>query len=285
MRAISAPDEDPLILYQMCVNSITDENLRNRLSILTNEISMTAQDYKQKAIAKRLYTITPNNCGKNEIALGSVTKKELNEVYSRHMVDKSKPARSTYDFLLSRAPLNRCPFCGIGQATTLDHYLPKTKYPQLSVLSLNLIPSCKDCNTGKGTSVATTEATQNLHPYFDQDKFINEQWLFAQIIHTVPMVIQFYVEAPVDWDDTSKKRVSAHFNDFKLASRYSIEASTELSFLKNLLSNMQPMSIETVRELLDSMARSHSDKHQNSWQTAMYQILSASTWYCDRGFR
>lgn len=285
MRAMAAPLEDIQEIYQTCVNSITNECLRNRLIALENDICMAAADYEQKAKTKQLYNIPPNSCKNGDIVLGMVTKEELKQVYSDHMVGPTKPARKIYDLLLSRAPLGKCPFCGFGHARTLDHYLPKTKYPQLSVVPLNLVPSCRDCNTGKSTSIATTEETQSLHPYFDQEKFINEQWLFAKIIHTAPIVIQFYVDAPVNWDSTSRKRVLSHFDDFKLASRYSIEASTELSFLRNLLSNIQPLGTEPVKDLLNSMAKTHSDEHRNSWKTAMYQMISASTWYCSGGFQ
>ncbi len=286
MRAIVAPLEDPKEVYLACVNSIADEFLRDRLIALEKDICIAALDYKQKANTKKLYTIPSNNCGNEEFALGQVTKKELKKVYSTHMVGSSKPARKAYyDLLLSRAPLGKCPFCGFGHASTLDHYLPKTTYPQLSVVPSNLVPSCKDCNTGKSTFVATTEETQSLHPYFDHQKFINDQWLFAKIAHTSPVTIIFYVEAPSHWDNISQTRVLSHFNDFKLASRYSIEASTELSYLRGLLSNIQPMSTETIRELLNSIAKTRADEHKNSWQTAIYQILATSTWYCSGGFQ
>lgn len=286
MRVIVAPLEDPKEVYQACVNSIADEGLRNRLTALENDICIAASDYKQKAKTTKLYTIPPNNCKNEEFALGQVTKKELKKVYTSHMVGPTKPARKAYyDVLLSRAPLGKCPFCGFGHASTLDHYLPKTTYPQLSVVPSNLVPSCKDCNTGKSAFVATTEETQSLHPYFDHQLFIDDQWLFAKITHTLPITIIFYVEAPSHWDSISQTRVLSHFNDFKLASRYSVEASTELSYLRGLLSNIQPMGTEPIRELLNSMAETCAEKHKNSWQTAIYQILAASTWYCSGGFQ
>lgn len=61
MRAIIAPDDDPCVVYQICVNSVSDENLRNLLVALTNEIGIAADDYQEKVTAKKLYTLLPNN--------------------------------------------------------------------------------------------------------------------------------------------------------------------------------------------------------------------------------
>ncbi|GAF53257.1 HNH endonuclease [Psychrobacter sp. JCM 18900] len=287
MRVIVAPLEDPKEVYQVCVHSIANECLRNRLTALENDICVAASDYKQKAKTKKLYTIPPNNCENEEIALGQVTKKELINVYSSHMVGKEKPARKAYyDLLLSRAPSGKCPFCGFGQVWTLDHYLPKTTYPQLSVVPSNLVPSCRDCNTGKSTFIATTENTQSLHPYFDHQIITNEQWLFAKVIETSPATIQFYVKAPIDWDEISKARVHSHFKDFKLELRYSLEASDQLGCLRDTLSQYRDLlGTMAVKQHLFIESQTHIRKHMNSWQTAMFQALSVSDWYCDGGFQ
>jgi hypothetical protein len=201
------------------------------------------------------------------------------------MVGRTKPARAIYDMLLSRAPLGRCPFCGMGHASTLDHYLPKTKYPQLSVLPQNLVPSCKDCNTGKSTTIATTAITQCLHPYFDHHSFINEQWLFAEVVPTTPATIRFYIQAPETWDLISKGRVKTHFTDFNLASRYSVEASNQIACLRDsLLRYRDLLGVEGVKQHLIIEAKAHFQQHKNSWQTAMFQALASSSWYCEGGF-
>jgi len=285
MRAMVAPNENPSMVYQTCVNSIADQSLRSRLNAVINEITAAADDYQQRATAMQLYTLLPNDCGNDDIALGAVTKKELKSVYGSHMVGRTKPARAIYDLLLSRAPLGRCPFCGMGQASTLDHYLPKTKYPQLSVAPLNLVPSCKDCNTGKSTMVATTAGAQSLHPYFDHQSFINDQWIFAEVIKTVPTTIRFYVQTPVHWDDISKARVQAHFRDFKLASRYSNEAGDQIGCLRDTLCQYREiLGLDGVKQHLEIEAQTRSRQHKNSWQTAMFQALAGSDWYCNGGF-
>lgn len=285
MRAIIAPHDNPRLVYETCINSIVSDDLRNRLTATIHFIDHASTDYLQKANIGQLYVVPQINCHNNEIALGDVTKEELKDVYSSHMVGKSKPARAIYDSLLSRAPMGRCPFCGIGQASTLDHYLPKTKYPQLSVLPLNLIPSCKDCNTGKSTNVPLTTGEQCLHPYFDHQHFIDEQWLYARVNQTTPVTISFYVQEPIHWDETSKSRVRSHFRDFKLSSRFAVETANQLACLRDTLSSYnEMMGPEAVKQHLAIEAHSWFEQHKNSWQTAMFQALANCDWYSEEEF-
>ncbi len=274
MRAINPPCDDPSTVYLTCINSIADEGLRNRLSELTSDIEIYANHYRQKGLEKQLYILQPNHSLDDQVILGTVTKKELKNVYSSHMVGKRKPARAVYDALLSKAPNGRCPFCGLGHASTLDHFLPKTKYPQLSVVPLNLVPSCKDCNTGKSSAVASRAEEQCLHPYFDREQFIHDQWLFAEIIDSVPQTVRYFVNAPNYWDSESKERVQAHFKEFNLAYRYTIEAASELANQRYIFDSfMSTNGHEALIELLKSHVCSFEKVHMNSWQTALYQAL------------
>ena len=286
MRALEKPTIRHQTVYQTCINSIEDEDLLNRLNLIILDIVFAARNYEQKALMKDLYTIPPNNCDNNETVLGRVTKKELKMVYSSHMVSSSKPARKFYDLLLSGAHLGRCPFCGFGHVYTLDHYLPKSKYPELSVLPLNLVPSCRDCNTGKRATIATTSEDQDLHPYYDHGNFINDQWLYAEIQESSPITITFFVDAPTGWDDVSRARTQSHFEHFKLASRYAVEASNEFAILRDVLIQYEEiLGQEGVKQHLQINAQSYASQHTNSWQTAMYQALAVSDWYCGGGFQ
>lgn len=46
-----------------------------------------------------------------------------------------------------------CPYCGLSKNITVDHYLPRNPgaFPHFSFLSLNLVPSCSDCQGSKGS--------------------------------------------------------------------------------------------------------------------------------------
>jgi 5-methylcytosine-specific restriction endonuclease McrA len=285
MRALAEPDFDPQFAYETCVASVTNQPLQVRLQSITNSITSAAGDYLARGRNKQLYTIPENNYRNDEIVVGQVTKQELRDLYDIQMVSKAIPRRTIYDKLRSIAPLGKCPYCGFGHVSTLDHYLPKSKYPQLSVTPLNLIPACTDCNKGKNAGAATNAEEQSLHPYFDHEHFVNEQWLFAELIQSSPVAARFYVSSPDHWDAISKNRVYAHFRDFKLGYRYAVESGTEIANKKDYLShNWQKMGAQGVKEYLLDIAESYHRLHRNSWQTAFFQTLAGSDWYCSGGF-
>lgn len=285
MRAIKKPELDVEEVYFCCVSSIGSSDLRSRLSDIDKVIIEAAKDYDLKSQNSSLYVIPGNDCKDDDLVVGNVNKNELKNLYTQQMAVLNKPARRTYDLLISAAPKGKCPFCGFGHATTLDHYLPKAKFPYFSVLPYNLVPACKDCNTGKKAKLASTAEAQVLHPYYDHQSFISEQWLFAEVIETSPAAVKFFVKPPAHWDSISKQRVKTHFVGFKLEQRFSVEAAEELSTLKSLLGSfLKNSGKESIREHLKERFLSEYDVHKNSWKTAMYLGLSASDWYCEDGF-
>lgn len=68
-----------------------------------------------------------------------------------------------------------CPYCCLRLRTRPknkrhdnDHHLPRSRFPEFSILSINLVTSCHDCNTHKSAVFATNTGVRRfLHPYFD----------------------------------------------------------------------------------------------------------------------
>src|SRR5204862_24909 len=115
------------------------------------------------------------NANGNVHVTGNLTKLDLMNLYSNQMVGSKGKARSIYDDILAAAG-GFCPLCGeLGQARTLDHYLPKANFPAYSVFPENLVPCCRDCNTGKNSSFPATRDKQALHPYLDKSAFFEER--------------------------------------------------------------------------------------------------------------
>ncbi len=286
MRAINPPQVNFIDVLDTCIDSISCENLTNKLNAITPQLNIAIQDYNLKVATADLFQIQPFTQGDESIVTGQVKKKELKGLYTFHMVPAKKPARAYYDQIKMLAPLNICPFCGFGHVSTLDHYLPKAKFPLLSILPNNLVPSCADCNKGKSAGIATIKQEQCLHPYFDQGHFVNEQWLFAEVVESSPVSIIFHITPPPHWPKDDKKRVESHFIDFKLGSRFKIQAATELPVLKGELEyDYQINQADGVKQALHRKSMASSAQHVNWWKTAMYQALANNDWYCDGGFR
>lgn len=219
----------------LCCEGVTgNPDLLHRINNDNQLLQEHAANYIASASTEELYTILtiPNRRDHDPIVVEQLKKSDMVKLYSTYFVNKEKPGRVIYNALMVAAN-EKCPFCGgIGRPRNLDHYLPKAHYPQFSVLPVNLVPSCRDCNMdGKGEEFATTQEEQVLHPYLDNERYFNEQWVFACYIAGTdeePGVIEYFVHPPEHWEREQKLRVEKHFHDFSLALRFSKEAGPRL---------------------------------------------------------
>lgn len=285
MRSLNLPIQSTSDVYLACVNGIKNEGLKKRMENIKENIVNAEKIYLNLAKDANLCAWPANKNKNHEIVVGDVTKQELKDLYSYYLVDRGMPGRIVYDSLIAAAPNGNCPLCGTGYAITLDHYLPKSQFPILSVLPQNLVPSCRDCNTGKSTSVAITGGEQSLHPYFDRTIFISEQWLFAEVIPTSPPSLKYFVRPPLGWDEVNKARVVSHFKSLKLAPRFSSLAAEELGALHFLIKDIYVnLGKLAIKDLLESRSIAEFKLHKNSWKSAMFQALMNDDWYCEEGY-
>jgi hypothetical protein len=278
MHKLALPAYTAEYTFSTCISRIKDADLKNRLSSIKATIIATALDYEQAAGENALYTI-----GTSDTVNGVVTANEMSDVYDLRMAQKRGPGRHIYDKLFSAPAYGRCPLCGQGKVWTLDHHLPKNRYPGFAVTPANLVPSCQDCNKAKGSTVPTTPEDGTLHPYFDD--IDTQRWLTAAVVNTAPAAVLFNINRPAVWDDILFARVRQHFRLFNLASLYSGHAADELSNIRDYVSGLHASAgPETVKQHLRDQANSREAARRNSWQTATYRALEASDWYCNGGF-
>lgn len=289
MRSIEKPDDNEFgisSIYMMCVAEIGNEEVREAFYQCLAVIEKAAQDYNEAAEDSNFVAIKPDNRDKDEVCLNGLSKQQFAKLYTNQLVQKERPRNRVYEKLKNRAPLGKCPFCGYCDVESLDHYLPKSKYPLLTVLPLNLVPSCLSCNTGKSNEIAGMLEEQILHPYYDHDIIMNSQWIFADVIESTPPALEYYVHPPSYFDELQSKRAENHFRENNLKERYANQASNEISTLPLTLEHFFVNGGERkVKEHLRLRYQAEHQKYKNSWKTALYEALSNSDWYCSGGFR
>lgn len=273
---------DAKTVYDSCIAEVLDPALKTRLTDAQTNLLEMAAKYASRAPSNELHLSDASDWGKeDQIVVAGLTKKELMNLYSTQMVKSDDVARTFYDKLML-APQSRCPYCGFGQVSTLDHFLPKSYYPAFSVLPVNLVPSCKDCNTGKGSG-KLKENTQVAHPYFESDQVEKDLWLHVVVRHTSPASVEYVIQTPVNWPADLAVRVENHFRDLNLALRYGVEAGREVISIASYLGKLNTPA--TVRKHLQITSEAEMELHKNSWEAALYAALAASEWYCDGGWR
>lgn len=287
MKRLAKPDYDFCDVLDKCIAGILrgNENLKTTIQADKSEILLDGECYETQAKLGQLYAYQEMKRFHNLTAISAQTKDHYIHLYETYFVPEAKPeTRAIYDEILNAAKED-CPFCGgLGTPKNLDHFLPKTKFPQFSVFPSNLIPACLDCNLdSKKTSYASTAEEQTIHPYLDKPIFFQEQWITADYIACSnldePGEFRYYVNAPSNWSDIDKARVENYFDDFKLASRYAKQATVslkaKLKFIRSMLKagiSRDSVITENLQSLIDDAP------FVNYWEVGMSDGLIRYLW-------
>lgn len=234
------------------------------------------EDFDTKKQVNQLHLIPQNTVINN-----TLDKDVLNKIYTDKMVSqKNNPkGRVHYDKIFLSAPQGICPLCLQREVKTLDHYLPKTKYPLLSVTPINLVPACSDCNKGKLTDSPTSSNEETLHPYYDDVEGFS--WLKMQIVQIKPLVVDFYTAPPHNTPLLLSQRIKYHFDNFSLNKLYVSHAIQEFTNNKLHFERLYARGGNRLKEHLQDCFESRSDINNNSWQTAFYECLVNSQDFCN----
>ena len=278
MWSLEPPELDTEETYETCISRVRSPALKARLEAVTGDVVAAADDYEAAATAAQLHTIvSADNVG------ALVSRDEMAKVYTYRMVKKGAPGRPVYDELLASSPHDRCPLCGQRIVSTLDHHLPKARFPALVVTPINLIPACADCNKLKLDAAPGSAEDVMLHPYFDDIE--DDRWLYAEVSENAPAGVRFFVVPHESWDELTGVRVETHFSVLKLSSLYAAQAAQELVSIRFYLSQLYAAGgADAVQAHLLEMADSTAHAHTNAWRTATYEAFAESAWFCDGGF-
>jgi len=104
-----------------------------------------------------------------------------------------------------------CPYCSANLIKKLDHYLPKSIYPEFALLDHNLVPCCSDCNETKGK---TTDRYQYvfLNPLIHElpdIPILKARLDMAKAEDGVPAV-SFYIDETTGADPGMVRLVKSH---------------------------------------------------------------------------
>lgn len=278
MMRMDAPSLDADDVFAACISRIHDPALKLRMKSVAHLVVAASDNFDALAAKTCLHKFV------RESDIGSVvTGKEMEAVYTQRMAKKAAPGRDAYDELFNSAPNGKCPLCGHRTVSTLDHHLPKTHYPILSVVPLNLVPACGDCNKSKLAKLPTTANEETLHPYYDDIE--SDRWLYAVVVVGKPAALRFRVEAPALWSPVLRDRVSLHFKTLGLGSLYSAESADELMNIRGQLRTIHDAGGPVLVQLeLQERAASCRKARLNGWRTAAFEAFADSAWFCDVGF-
>lgn len=276
MRRINRPGFTVRTVFASCVATVDDDVLRQGLEECADTIEEAETDLEEKIVTNQIHTVEQKST-----VYGNIGKAEMEIVYKYRMLRKGKPPRQFYDKLILSAPGQKCPLCLQRLVTTLDHYLPKAKYPIFAVTPINLIPACTDCNKIKLAQDPADESEITLHPYFDNVE--DHSWLKCKVLETNPITFDFYVDVNF-YPGLLGERLEYHFSSFELNKLYRTHAVEELQNKKFWLKKIfNRGGVDELREHLLECYDSSNDNFLNSWHTALYEGMLLNEWFCNGG--
>lgn len=121
-----------------------------------------------------------------------------------------------------------CPNCTLTDCNQLDHYIPKSLFPEFSANPLNLIQCCSICNQKK-----LDRWLKGVHPIFLNlyiDDLPSVQYLFVDITmdNGIPR-FRFYLQTPGTIDPILFNRIESHYQGLDLCERFAERSDNVIS--------------------------------------------------------
>lgn len=187
--------------------------------------------------------------------------------------DDSSQKNEVLNILRSHG-LDFCPACGEdGFPRTLDHYLPKERFPEFSLLSRNLSPMCDMCQGAKLAKVLTANAEKLfLHPYYDNLR--DTPVLTAQILPPYNSGTTTRIGIRDDVHPISLRQLCIrHCEEMEIPARYQVFFRTQYLRLRRLLidrRNGDNLPIAELTDIIEIFRRLFILKSCNSWNYVFY---------------
>ncbi|WP_413991180.1 HNH endonuclease [Labrys okinawensis] len=190
--------------------------------------------------------------------------------------------------LLKRISVARCPFCGISESSTLDHYLPKEQYPEFSVFPKNLVPSCAVCNTRKRDRILDegTNVRMFLHPCYDVIPDIAFLRVRARMEGDA-LVLSYRLVRPAGMALQTFQHLRNHFDELDLADRYRRMGLEHLGGQYPALRRAYGPGEDSGRvaeKLVEGAEDFEEVQGPNYWLAKLYRALAGNDDFCDGGF-
>ncbi|EJR3606048.1 HNH endonuclease [Vibrio vulnificus] len=169
-----------------------------------------------------------------------------------------------------------CPSCGEpGKPGTLDHYLPKTVYPELSIVVLNLTPMCSECQGRKGSDITDEYGNKIfIHPYFDP---VEEVLLELQILEPYSTPAAFTVGVPDDIDEPLRSLVERHIEGIDFVDRFEEFCRIEYTNLLMTFSDEREQpEPSTSKQIISRFLRQYERQSVNRWESIFYRGILAN---------
>lgn len=211
----------------------------------------------------------------------SVYTKESNETLYNSLFDLYDSKESLKTTIRENSGV-RCPYCGITESPFhVDHFLPRSKFPEFSIYAHNLIAACASCNSRyKGDDFVVDGKRQFFNPYFDSF-FENNKFLNCSLsVDNIYLVVDFYIDTALKVDFPYEyKIIKRHFKNLNLKIRYKNLITIEI-FRKFKDEYFNPITreiddvtfVDIKRDIIKKLRGFHA-YNDNHWEKVFWHSL------------
>lgn len=201
-------------------------------------------------------------------------------------LDRGRSHAYMRDEILASAPSDYCPYCNISPVDTIDHALPKSVYPEFSVLAPNLVPACSACNRDKSDVCHQTSGYDLMHPYYVS--IPDEPILFAEVtVHSQAIAWRFYLRNDVAISQLEFMSIQNLFIHLDLADRFYRQSAGDILDRAGHFDELHKSAgADALRDYLSKEAdSSRKSRGNNYWKTAILRALADNDPFCDGGYK
>jgi 5-methylcytosine-specific restriction endonuclease McrA len=278
MWRVRPPEITAAEVARECVTRIGDKDRAKRVRRAAAALTQNSVALQQRIASHSTVGILAN-----PPVVNGVSDEEMKWLYDAQLGKKDRPAyKGARQRLLAAAPHGQCSYCQFGVAKTLDHFIPKSLIPALSIDPWNLVPCCHQCNNEVGDEFSLNLAEEFLHPY---DMPPVGRWLAAKVEQTNPVSVSFSAVPPAPLSISIAARIIHQFGRYELAAMYSVASSSEIAQLSiTFVREFGKNSPVDVRKSLIRDAAGALAENENSRRGVMLQALADDPWFCSTGY-
>ena len=217
----------------------------------------------------------PNLLGRRVITPLATPTPDIERLKAAYKTAQSETHHSMLQSSVLLNPENRgglCVYCDISVAHEMDHFLPKSVFPEFAVLSANLVPSCGRCNRLKGESAFQPSGARYFHSYLDSVDF---QFVRAALhMADGALYCVFELDIPSPTCPVIAEGIELEFDELQLISRYQTAANLEMG--EQLVSVMDYLTgpLDRLSKSFESNARHLLSIYGvNHWKSLLYAAI------------
>lgn len=272
MKKLTPPELDSCMVYSSIKDNCHSKEKKERLRKLQEYVFSRYEVYNQHQ--KCLEQIACSNINDQE------DKKALESCYSRNE-NGYLEGRVVSKIISLQSPQHKqkCPYCGIDKPRTIDHYLPKSEFPEFSIFPPNLLPCCSFCNSKKNDRWKNENGRMFVNLYYDDLPV--SQFLFAditfneqEVLEDKTPIVRFNLNNNCGINNDLFELIKSHYTNLDLLEEYSKIVEEDLSNIYDKILNNPNLEIRDHLENIcmekEMLVRKYG---VNYWKAVLYDAL------------